>query len=946
MKTQILCIIAYFLLPAHLFAQQVDIPQFPDENHPRLLTNNLTGKKEFLDLIRNQNWAKSTFENISKQVDSDLKRYKTDSTWLVSRLQMYWNSHFTDVNIQNGAFVNGSGKAPIPTVRFTGTRDAASMYLRPKLEDVKPYMDLDGKIFLQSKQGSQQWEWVEQAKTGRIVESINIEILKKARDAAMLYWVSGEQIYAEFAYDIFDAYISGMYYRNEPVDLNHGHDQTLVGLTSFEVIHEDIIEPVTICYDFLFKYIKTRHPEKIDHYSVCLKKWADIIIKNGVPFNNWNLIEARFVAMIAIVLENDSVYPDRRGAQYYLDAIINKTSTRQWALADLFKTGYDRHHSIWFESPGYATGVLADFTGFVSLFDRTLGVDMMPKFPNLDKAVLASAQYLFPNGSIVGFGDTHYGPLRTEPIEDMIRNARRYKKTEQEKTFSQMLSTIRAFDKKKSPENLSGVMGFSELFNNKPLTINKSIGSLPLSDFLTPTYWSQNVSWFVQRNGLNPESGMMISQAGSTGNHAHSNGIAMELYAKGYNLAPESGIGSSYFQNDYSEYYSQFPAHNTVVVDGISSYPVMKSNHGIDLISCYPKPGSRYYNFDGITFSSLNFLEPETNAIQNRLMSIVRINDSLGYFVDIFRSKKKYGGDKYHDYIYHNLGQSLSITDGFNRPLDLKKTDKLTFAHQELMGYDYWYNKKSILTDYDFNARFDLNLGPNKHISMNVWMKGDKDREVFSVSAPPSRVWRKGQLIADSIANLPLPTLVVRQSGAAWNRPFFAIYEPADGKESHIKHISSLDPLMTKCDSTFSGVKVETASGIKDFILTAANAGVNVFSDICFDGSYAVIRMKDELLTSLFLGNGLLVCKNGYGLSAEASSSAVLRFEKGKIYFESEGSVSILIPHCNSEKPVKLTYVHSGKKIMTDGIGKTIQGLKVVAFKMGPMSLTEIELSD
>ncbi len=107
-----------------------------------------------------------------------------------------------------------------------------------------------------------------------------------------------------------------MYYRKEPYDLNHGHNQTLVGLSSFEVIHEDILNELTICYDFLHDYIQQHAPGNLSLYADAFKKWADIIIKNGVPFNNWDLIEARFVAAIALVLENNNVYKDGRGCRY------------------------------------------------------------------------------------------------------------------------------------------------------------------------------------------------------------------------------------------------------------------------------------------------------------------------------------------------------------------------------------------------------------------------------------------------------------------------------------------------------------------------------------------------------------------------------------------------------------------------------------------------------
>lgn len=77
--------------------------------------------------------------------------------------------------------------------------------------------------------------------------------------------------------------MTGIYYRNVPVDLNHGHQQTLVGLTSFEVIHEDALHIVVPLYDFLYHYLQSNYPDKMMIYAGALKKWADNIIANGVP---------------------------------------------------------------------------------------------------------------------------------------------------------------------------------------------------------------------------------------------------------------------------------------------------------------------------------------------------------------------------------------------------------------------------------------------------------------------------------------------------------------------------------------------------------------------------------------------------------------------------------------------------------------------------------------
>ena len=124
----------------------------------------------------------------------------------------------------------------------------------------------------------------------------------------------------------------------------------------------------------------------------------------------------------------------------------------------------------------------------------------------------------------------------------------------------------------------------------------------------------------------------MISLNGSEGNHMHANGISMELYGKGYPLAPDAGIGKTLYSGlDYLEYYGQFPSHNTVCVDGVSSYPIMKSNHGFELTSCYPASESKDF-ISGINYSDVIFIEPESHAKQTRLYSIITTEEGFGYY--------------------------------------------------------------------------------------------------------------------------------------------------------------------------------------------------------------------------------------------------------------------------------------------------------------------------
>lgn len=901
-------------------AQGLPVPNSIGNSHPRIFGAAMT-VQNVKQLANEKLWAQDIIDKTKKKLDPYVELYKKDKTWLASRLQMYWKTKSTQVYINGGTYARSEGEAPVPTVKFSGTRNHITEYKQPALEDIKPYMDDPRGLYLERRDQAGAWEWTGVSKTGKIVEAVNRQILGLSRDAAFLYWYTGDELYARFAYDVLDTYLMGIYYLKEPIDLSHGHHQTLVGFTSFEVIQEHILGEISQSYDFLYNYIKAEHPDKITVYGATLQKWADQIIKNGVSFNNWNLLEALHISKIALVLDDNSNYGNGKGGTYYLDQIMNKTSTRQWSMNKLIDYGYDAKTGIWNESPGYSQNVLNDFIHFAEFYDRSFDIDLLKAIPVLGLATKSFAQYLYPNKYMVAFGDGHYKKMSSDAIMYMIENAQKYGKKEEEVYFTQMLKTL--FDKDLYSGKFSGKQ-LEDLFTKEPAKIKEDIKATNLSEFVSPLFYAPNTSWLTQRQ-IGGEKELMISQIGSLGNHMHSNGIAMELYGYGLPLAPEMGHGSSYFSIEYAEYYTQFPAHNTVAVNGKSKYPEMKSNHAFATNSFYPESGNNEGNFSGLTFSDVSFLEPETNSNQRRVMGILNNEKGAGYYIDIFRSKQNTGNNVKHEYFYHNLGQSLSLVDEQNTPLALHPTSKLAFGDGDLMAYDYMWDKKSVETNQNFKGQFNLKM-EDKTVSMNLWMKGADNREIFSVLSPASTALGH-DILSKELAALPTPTLVVRQHGEAWNKPFVAIYEPALNGDSAIQSVDYFGK------EELVGIQVNSKNGQQDFIFS------NTQSTTPFQykakqvvGTYGVIAEDNGKLKSLFLADGTFIESNGYSLKSDSNTTAAFTFEEKNWGYMAKSPVELQIPMMAKKDKLKLVLDNGQKEI--EGKIKKVNQKKFFVFQL------------
>ena len=757
---------------------------------------------------------KVKIENVMSQVDKQ-------PDWLYSRLQMFWKTNASDVFVNGEAFAHPGGeRAAEPTVKYNGTRGFESQYNRPKLEDLVPYDDDEQGNVTYINKVTGKMEKTSPAKTGCNIAGVNRYIIGIARDAARIYAATGDMRYGQMAAKVFDVYMKGIAYRNVPIDLNHGHQQTLVGMTTFEVIHEDVINELTQMYPLIKPLVK-------DDQAVIeagFKKWAENIIANGVPHNNWNLFQADFIVKIALVLQDNQAYADGKGKQYYLDYIVNQNSIRQWSMNKLIDFGFDANSKTWYESPGYSTTVLSSICDFANMLDEKAGIDLFKQRPILKEAVKTSAEYLFPNRMIAGFGDTHPGYLNTGGIDQVLKYATRHKN--------------------------------KNLISEMNLLKNAVAPQAPISEieaYTSTLFYAPNVSWIAMRSGMDKQHDLMASVNASLGNHQHANGISLELYGKGYVLGPDAGIGRTLYSGlDYLEYYSQMPAHNTVVVDGVSSYPVMMSQHAFKVVASYPEvskeqPASKKLSEkklssqkdpelkDKITYATVSFIEPETQAQQQRTTAIVKTSAKGGYYIDVFRSKKKEGGDKTHDYFYHNLGQEMKVMDAASgQSLDMKPTEELAFAGGHLYAYSYIYDKKSAEMQNSVKSQFVTKILDDKvveamdgqrEITMTMWMKKDENRTIFQALSPVNLEYERMPNQPYKVDEQPVLTFVARQKGEAWNHPFVCVYEPSSDTEPG--DIASVD-YFTPSEPSAVGIIVKLKDGTEQRIVCSENGKVQI----------------------------------------------------------------------------------------------------------------------
>jgi hypothetical protein len=870
-KNQFILLIVIILMGLQLQAQS---------NYPRLLVFDHE-KSDITQKIKQNEWAAAIYSEMIAEVTPYSDRHTTDPEWILSRYQMNWKpgKHYTThISDPSGTeLTERSGNAPFPTVRITTHKRPpvapdGYRYRLPALEDINPY-DTDSLWLMQTTGPSGEWSLAEpRLFTGNINQRIN----ELAVQSAILYWLTGEESYARFSSDILFQWARGAYYQS-PVE-GAGRN----GLFCIQSLGDRDYDNLVIAYDFLRTYMEEANYDT-QYFQPVFEKLAKTTMLRGFVTNNWYAAQSTTLTYNALSL-NDPLKRD-----YYLSFYLERDTVidnfGQLALPSTIKMHLteDGH---WKENAGYHDMPVGDLLLAAVPVEKN-GYRVFENFPALYQASYAMLRYSFPNLQIMGFGDIgrwkHQSPRN---LELAIRFASEY-----------------------APELLPGLTGSLNRLIEAGLYDRADSGwygllnypdNLPEENYRFEWERAFELDYarlYGHRNGTDQETGLMCYVQGATYNHNHANGMAMELYGRGYILGADPGIAATYEDSVFVHYYATFAAHNTVVAGGASEPAVPFAGSGgakhmgeITLSAMEPMAGNKGVS-PLASFTETNYTEPSTNTRQQRMLGIIRTSHNTGYYVDIFRSDNEIS----NDYLYHNLGHEVKLYDG-NRNMITMQTGSIPYQPNRQSGMAWMENIMTPDAPVESSvAVFRIEEERSDDVYMQMLMPLQQKDKIYTATSP------RTSLAPTPINNLSTPTAVIHRPEAAWEQPFAVIYEPYRGENGY--SVRSARRIATQ--SSFVVLEIENQDGCRQLIMQSdAPKEERKAEELHLTGHYGVVSLceNNDEIQYIYLGGGKSAGWKGYRITSHNNDvSANVEFHNNELIISCSSEITMQFPYLLNE---------------------------------------------
>jgi hypothetical protein len=871
------------------------------QEHPHILVNE-NDKSSVLGKLQQQAWAGIIYKEMLDQINQYVDRHVTDPNWILSRYLMnrVQGKHYTQVYADNAGskLIKWAGDAPVPTVRVSThlrvpVTPSGGSFRKPSIEELVPY-DTSKVMYLLNYETNKK-EWIEPQ---ALIADINSDINDLALDAAIIFWLKNDEKYAKFAADILDQWAKGAFYQ-EPII---GPCRT--GFLDIQTLGDASYRSLILAYDFIYPYMKLKGYD-LHYYETVFEKIASTLAFRGFWNNNWYAAESSTMVFASLSLEN------RKNRDYYLQFFLSKDTINggcgQLALPSTVEKWLtpDGH---WKEPGGYHNYPVTNLLIATMALEKN-GYNIYRRFPALFKASYAMLKYSFPNLTVSAFGDTGRASQSPESLEIGLIGAVKYNQPELPEMLASMKKLIEGGRYRR--EN-SGYLGLLCFLPELPAV--ESTYTWPRSGTL------EFARYFLQRNGTDPQYGLMYGVQGASYNHNHCNGMAMELYGVGDVMGIDAGAGPTYEHPLHVNYFSQWAAHNTVVAAGSSSSVPPSGSAGrkdigqIELTTMEPMPDKEAVSPD-YSFTDTRYFDKSTKTNESRTMALIRTSPKTGYYVDIFRSDNPIS----NDYVYHNIGDQVTFLNGKREPVEAVATD-YPLTGKDYPGFRYFTEVKK-LSNWSDNliALFSIKDAQSKDIFMQLLIPGRTDRDYYQAKSPKTKT--SGRVYSGKT----LPVITMRDKGESNDRPFIAVFEPYRNKDGF--SIDRISADQNSNEAEFVSLTVYNRDLSKQIIFQAVVLNKTFTSgNATFCGYFGIVGMNGDTFSSVYLGEGKEISYSGYSLKPQnlkGSASLSLNGRNYRISCNQNTVINLPVKDVNSIS------IRSGTNRSKLSVTKTLTGISV-----------------
>lgn len=716
-------------------------------------------------------------------------------------------------------------------------------------------------------------------------------LLTLAAESGMLYYLTREKSYAQFAADIIAAYTSRIAPLT-PETTQIGGDEFLDPRSTYNML--------ALAYDFTYDYLTsgeatayspmTDSREKFDN-TAAQAAFTNIVgnilqeygrpDKHGRVVSNHPILTAPGAIYTIMCLEDDA--ERERLLKVFWETGTWHQASFQHTVLPLFS-----EQALWPESLSYSFMPLVSL--IINIVDRLKPEwDVAEQNRHIFEGSLLFDQLRLPDRRFVRYGDSKRNNDGTElNYLFALDIAERNNFSDLKLQFRDALRKRYKTEGGRSHQLSDGMFDNSDylsLFWGHPLP-ETEVEDLAYK----PTVVIEHAGIALQRNYVderNERYGLCGIIGGAHYVHSHCTGITMELYGAGYVMAPNAGLPKSVAERQiplHENYFRLYAGNNTVIVNG--------SSHGRDEGSWKGKanvwqntavniaaepahlqsPLSEQFSF------ATQRLDDEVNdAIQERTLSVVRTSDSTGYYFDMFRSRSL-NENRFHDYVYHNIGDGMQITDPYGTQIETNATDRYqTDIGDEVHSPGWRYFMETEVTEPTEGAvhlRFDVDYDGRY---MHMFVPGGTERSYTRGLAPPTREAKNGYL------DKPTQVVAIRQEGEAWDRPYSVVFEPTLGSNASVKRVETL-----RDGKRVVGAIVSSRVGprlVTDYIICQADGEATYKHpklDFTFTGRFGIARVEElggERQIHLYVGDGESLRFDGNSLNAGDSGRAFKTFK-------------------------------------------------------------------